>query len=181
MQVNAYLKCNDKMAHSLSPSLSATNDIQIQAANKSRRVPNLRLAGVLLAMHQVTNPKGLPTGNGKVRDNPRTWSRHLQVSLQDLQANPPKSPKSVHHISHSWDAMTSIFRYSSNQNNRCWHALYALSYSSLLWKYFAERQKGCNFRPSRCHGREKERYAEFFSAGLLQKHVRLKMVFPKNQ
>ena len=63
---------NGSLSLSLSPSLSATNDIQIQAANKSRRVPNLRLAGVLLAMHQVTNPKGLPTGNGKVRDNPRT-------------------------------------------------------------------------------------------------------------
>ena len=150
MQVNSYLKCNDKMAHSLSLSayLSATNDIEIQAANKSRRVPNLRLAGVLLA-----------TKSPIQRVFQQGMENFATIQEPEAAANPPKSP-SVHRISHSWDpwdAMTWIFRYSSNQNNRCWHALYALSYSSLLWKYFAERQKGCNFRPSWCHGRERER------------------------
>lgn len=96
------------------------NDIQIQAANKSRRVPNLRLAGVLLATKspiQRVFQQGMENF-ATIQEPEAAISRFPMVSLQDLQANPPKSP-SVHRMSHSWDAMTSIFRYSSNQNNRC--------------------------------------------------------------
>ena len=93
MQVNSYLKCNDKMAHSLSLSayLSATNDIEIQAANKSRRVPNLRLAGVLLV-----------TKSPIQRVFQQGMENFATIQEPEAAANPPKSP-SVHRISHSWD------------------------------------------------------------------------------